>query len=407
MAGPEDDGDDDIPTRSRPSLMAQLKAEAFKLRNIVLVLLVAQTTSIVLLMRYSRTMEREPGAGPAYKSTVAVFMAELFKLPVCLCMTVRVCGGLSEAARVLKAEVLDNMSDTFKCAVPAVAYTLQNNLLFIALANLDAPTYQVTYQTKTLFTALFSRFLLGRQLATSQWVALLLLTIGMVLVSDLSGGAKAAQQTSAQLVGLVAVLGAALLSSSSSVYFEKMLKKPGGAGGVPEAGLWVRNIQLGSFAMPLAGLGMVVQDFAFLRDYGPLQGFDGVVWGIVLLNGCGGLLVAATMKYADNIVKCFAAALAIVSGTLLSIPCFDFAPSRLFAVGACFTVLATVIYSWAPKEIPSWVPILGKAVQTRRSDVALETLRDLLEDPKDEREDAPLVDGDGGEDSERRLDRAA
>ena len=44
------------------------------------------------------------------------------------------------------------------------------------------------------------------------------------------------------------VLGAALLSSSSSVYFEKMLKKPGGAGGVPEAGLWVRNIQLGSFA---------------------------------------------------------------------------------------------------------------------------------------------------------------
>jgi len=51
-----------------------------------------------------------------------------------------------------------------------------------------------------------------------------------------------------------------------------------------------------------------------------LQGFDGVVWMVVLLNSCGGLLVAAVMKYADNIVKCFAAALAILSGTLISVP---------------------------------------------------------------------------------------
>ena len=28
-----------------------------------------------------------------------------------------------------------------RCAIPAVAYTLQSNLLFVALANLDAPTY--------------------------------------------------------------------------------------------------------------------------------------------------------------------------------------------------------------------------------------------------------------------------
>ena len=83
------------------------------------------------------------------------------------------------------------------------------------------------------------------------------------------------------------------------------------------------------------------------------------MWLIVLLNGCGGLLVAATMKYADNIVKCFAAALAILSGTLLSIPCFGFWPSELFAAGAAFTVLATVLYSWAPKEPPAWARCAG------------------------------------------------
>jgi UDP-sugar transporter A1/2/3 len=52
-----------------------------------------------------------------------------------------------------------------------VAYTLQSNLLFVALANLDAPTYQITYQTKTIFTALFSRLLLGRRLEVSQAAA--------------------------------------------------------------------------------------------------------------------------------------------------------------------------------------------------------------------------------------------
>ena len=32
--------------------------------------------------------------------------------------------------------------DTLKCAVPALAYTVQNNLLFVAISRLSAPVYQ-------------------------------------------------------------------------------------------------------------------------------------------------------------------------------------------------------------------------------------------------------------------------
>jgi hypothetical protein len=64
-------------------------------------------------------------------------------------------------------------------------------------------------------------------------MALLLLTLGCVLVTDLRGSkphAKAsAKESGSRLVGLFAVGAAALLSSSSSVYFEKMLKKRAGA----------------------------------------------------------------------------------------------------------------------------------------------------------------------------------
>ena len=45
----------------------------------------------------------------------------------------------------------------------------QNSLLQIALEKLDAPTYQCTYQAKTLTTAMLSIPLLGRKFDTKQW----------------------------------------------------------------------------------------------------------------------------------------------------------------------------------------------------------------------------------------------
>jgi len=66
-------------------------------------------------------------------------------------------------------------------AVPACLYTMQNNLLILALSNLDAATYQVTYQLKILTTAGFSVILLKKQLQSRQWLALLKLMIGTIL----------------------------------------------------------------------------------------------------------------------------------------------------------------------------------------------------------------------------------
>ncbi len=45
----------------------------------------------------------------------------------------------------LKYEIIDERIETLKMLIPAGLYALQNNLLFLALSNLDAATFQVRY----------------------------------------------------------------------------------------------------------------------------------------------------------------------------------------------------------------------------------------------------------------------
>ncbi len=66
--------------------------------------------------------------------------------------------------------------------VPSGLYVVQNNLLFVAISHLEAATYQVTYELKILTTAFFSVAMLQRRLSRRQWLALVLLFLGVSMV---------------------------------------------------------------------------------------------------------------------------------------------------------------------------------------------------------------------------------
>lgn len=60
--------------------------------------------------------------------------------------------------QLLKEEIVKKPAETMKLAIPAGIYTLQNNLLYVALSNLDAATYQVTHEcaaSSSLFVCLY------------------------------------------------------------------------------------------------------------------------------------------------------------------------------------------------------------------------------------------------------------
>lgn len=76
-------------------------------------------------------------------------------------------GSVQQVTQTLKEDVWEKPVDLLKMAVPACLYVLQNNLNYMAISNLDGPTFQLLYQLKILTTALFSVLMLKRYIRKS------------------------------------------------------------------------------------------------------------------------------------------------------------------------------------------------------------------------------------------------
>ena len=122
----------------------------------VLVLLVVQNTFLVLLMRYSRTLP-----GTMYLGSSAVCCDEMLKLVTCtliLLVSYLRAGSTEKASsffEYMRRECFDQPREVLKMGGLALLYTIQKNLLYKAVSNLDAAVYQLTYQSKILATATF------------------------------------------------------------------------------------------------------------------------------------------------------------------------------------------------------------------------------------------------------------
>lgn len=323
-------------TRRRGKKRANATPTNVLIKYGALFLLVAQMVGLVLLMRVSRTNQTE--GEPMYLASTAVFIMEVMKLVICCC----VISYQSEETLVneLQEHVVQSPAEMVKLSVPSFLYTVQNNLLYFALTNLDAATYQVCYQMKILTTAVFSMVMLQRKFSAKKWLALFLLTVGVLVVqiSGISDSSKSDTEKHSQFIGLVAVLCAACTSGFSGVYFEKILK---GA----KTSLWLRNVQMGIPSVVIAFVTIYAKDSAAISQQGFLGGYTPLVWTVVTVQAVGGLIVAVVVKYADNVLKVFATSFSIVVSCILSAIFFDFHASFAIIVGASMVVMATVLYS--------------------------------------------------------------
>jgi UDP-sugar transporter A1/2/3 len=308
-----------------------------------LLTLTIQNSMLAILLRYSQT------APTKYFSTTAVLMCELIKASISYLIYYRSAAN----ANVFK----DIFSDKwYFLAVPAILYTIQNNLQFIAASALDAATFQVTYQLKILTTALCSVWLLHRSLSFQKWGALVILTCGVILVQFPSPSAhtevhgpsvaehpaeekyhKVDDLGSLKLFGLVCIISACITSGLAGVYFEKILKES-------HTSLWIRNMQLSLFSIIPALFGILVKDGRAIADHGFWYGYTQWTWAAIWCQALGGLIVAVVVKHCDNILKGFATSISIILSSIVSVYLFQFEISFSFCLGAFLVIAATFIY---------------------------------------------------------------
>lgn len=337
---------------------------------IALVVLVLQNTSLVLLMRHSLTTYQD---SPPYITSTAVMVMEMLKLGICLAVVYMESGGSRTFVQKLRVDVANKPLEMAKLMVPASLYTVQNNLLFVALRNLDAATYSVCYQTKILTTAVFSVVLLNKKLTAWKWGALFLLTVGVALakLSDISSEpVKSAEgetmSVQSPLLGFICVLTAACTSGFAGVYFEMLLKSS-------KTSLFIRNIQMGLPSIVLSLVTVGVKDGQNVAKGGFFQGYNLIVVSVILLQAAGGLVVAVVVKYADSIRKSFAAAVSIVASCGLSMFFFDVQLNKTFALGVMFVCMSVYMYGRPAPErgLPSFHKNFGlvriREMERRRS----------------------------------------
>lgn len=324
------------------------------LKLVTLVILTLQNAVVALSMRYASTRTSSENK---FIASTAVVMAEIVKLFVCLVL-VYCTESLSRKHFIssLNNTIIKQPLDTLKVCIPSLVYVIQNNLLYVSTENLDAATYQVTYQLKIFTTAVFSVLILNRKLFRHQWLALVLLIIGVVLVqlNNSSDGTQKTHPNQNRIVGLGAALIACCLSGFAGVYFEKILK---GA----DISIWMRNIQLSLVSLPLGIITSYIKDWNLITTKGFFFGYDFYIVYLVCLQAAGGLIVAMVVKYADNILKGFSTSLAIIIACVFSVYFFEFTISIQFVIGAMFVMLSIFLYSYTKERKSANLNTIQKA----------------------------------------------
>ena len=321
--------------------MSESHVGGVNLKYLSLIVLTIQNATLILSIRYTRTLP-----GDMYLATTVVVFAEFFKMLACLAVILKNEGSVKGLFDHVHYYTVIQWKDAIKISVPAILYVIQNNLQYVAISNLEAAVFQVTYQLKIMTTAIFSVFLLRKELIRTQWMALVLLFVGVATVQLSQNSSNSKSESLIEqdpLLGLVAVLLSCCSSGFAGVYFEKLLKGS-------DISLWMRNIHLAGYGVIVGLVGVWCNDGAEVREKGFFHGYNLWVWWVVAMQAFGGLLVAVVVKYADNILKGFATSLAIIVSCVVSVFVWGFVITGQFALGTGLVLGAVYMYS-LPKPV--------------------------------------------------------
>ncbi|RHY27033.1 hypothetical protein DYB32_007100 [Aphanomyces invadans] len=263
-----------------------------------------------------------------------------------------ICGTVVAVVVPRKTALWIGWRETLYFAIPALLYTIDNNLVFVILRFIDPATLSILWNLKIFTTAVLFRVVLRRSISHLQVVSLVLLMLGVATTQskhdvqpilqhheNITTVASRRQfihehDTSRVLIGLGLVSIACVISSFAGIATEFALKKNPGTPFV------VQNIYLASFSMTFNGVAALLQ----VGPGGFFFGYNSWTWVVVGIQVVAGLCMGLILKFLDNIACVFTHAMAMLFTTLVSILFFSFDFSLEFACGLSVCIVSMYLY---------------------------------------------------------------
>ncbi|KAG0250471.1 hypothetical protein BG011_008328 [Mortierella polycephala] len=231
-------------------------------------------------------------------------------------------------------------------AVPGAIYFFNNNLTFILLSLMPAPTYVVLSNLKILTTGLFSFLFLHRMLTTVQWISLGILFLSTAVSQiDLEKGLSLSISIQAFLLMILFCS----LSAAASVFSEYVMKER-----FAKESIHLQNMKLYMFGILFNGITYMLTPVAATTDPAQQSGFfsDMVLihFFIILAYASLGLVTSAIIKFSGSITKVYASSMSMFFAALVSWLLLDDPVTVLFFVGCFGCCYALHLYYRVPAD---------------------------------------------------------
>lgn len=284
-----------------------------------------------------------------YKPNSSVLMTEFVKLAMA-CTFFFMERSQGEAKATFDRNI-------FRYAVPALLYAIHNNLVFLGIEALDAPTYQLLNNIKIVVVGFVQRIFLRRPLTVLQWLGIALLTIGQAVATlDTSGGNS--DKESSLMAGIFIMVTLSFMSAFAGVYNEFLLKESTDS-------IHFQNIQMYGFGMVFCFAQHMTRGStsAVPGDTGFFHGFTISTWISIFLSAFMGQSVSFVLKYADNITNRFATAASLLLTVIGSNYLFGTPITLPFCIGIMVLGVAFALYYAPPQALAKedWEVIGTKA----------------------------------------------
>ncbi|CAK9055322.1 CMP-sialic acid transporter 4 (CMP-SA-Tr 4) (CMP-Sia-Tr 4) [Durusdinium trenchii] len=290
-----------------------------------------------LLLHLTGDAVREDVALPPAFFQLAV---EALKALICVLVLLlrRQCG--------LSAVVWNGWWHTASFALPAAVYLLMNVLTVIAARLLQPPMLQLIASIKILITAIASRIVMSKKLEPLQWLALVLLTVGVAVGGRGKSTMESGEVSEVPLLGVALMLFNCTLSSLGGVLTERALKQRSSG----ELTIFATNLHMALHSLSMNASALSLVTSAELPRLELLQMSDFVALSNEALNG---ILISLLMKRIDAIAKNYVFSVSVFTTAAMSAVVLRLWPPWQFYLGSSICAASMALYAQGgrPKKI--------------------------------------------------------